>query len=133
VSCNAYFAQLATYKVGAPALLDTTGLLGISVANPPTAAKLRDALPQAGYGQGQVVATPFQMARVAATVAAGGKMPFGRWVLDASNARVEPPRDILAPNLAAELARDMREVVTRGTGRRVGGAAAPIAGKTGTA
>ena len=71
VSCNAYFAQLATYKVGAPALLDTANLLGISVANPPTAAKLRDALPQAGYGQGQVVATPFQMARVAATVAGG--------------------------------------------------------------
>ena len=46
-----------------------------------------DALPQASYGQGQVVATPFQMARVAATVANGGAMPEGRWLLDESNTR----------------------------------------------
>jgi cell division protein FtsI/penicillin-binding protein 2 len=133
VSCNAYFAQLAAYKVGAEQLLETSALLGISAANPPTAVQLRDALPQAGYGQGQVVATPFQMARAAAAVAAGGRMPFGRWVLDESNARVEAPREILGARLAAELARDMRGVVTNGTGRRAGGAAVPIAGKTGTA
>jgi cell division protein FtsI/penicillin-binding protein 2 len=133
VSCNAYFAQLASYKLGPKPLLDTAGLLGISVANPPTAAKLKDSLAQSAYGQGQVVATPFQMARVAATIAAGGKAPYGRWVLDASNPRVEAPKDVLPPALAAELARDMREVVTQGTGRRLAGAAVPIAGKTGTA
>jgi cell division protein FtsI/penicillin-binding protein 2 len=133
VSCNAYFAQLATYKVGPKPLLETAGLLGISVATPATPAKLRDALPQAGYGQGQVVATPLQMARVAAAVAAGGKAPYGRWVIDGGNTRVDAPRDILPPNLAAELARDMRQVVTSGTGRKVTGAAVPIAGKTGTA
>ena len=43
--------------------------LGIDVAKPNTAEQLKDALPQAAYGQGQVVATPFQMARVAATLA----------------------------------------------------------------
>jgi cell division protein FtsI/penicillin-binding protein 2 len=32
VSCNAYFAQLGTYKVQADALLETANLLGISVA-----------------------------------------------------------------------------------------------------
>ena len=133
VSCNAYFAQLAAYKIGAQPFLDTAALLGVSVANPPTAARLRDALPQAGYGQGQVVASPFQMARVAATIAAAGNMPYGRWVLDSSNSRVEAPKGILAPQLAAELGRYMREVVTQGTGRRLSGAPVPIAGKTGTA
>ncbi|HWQ53181.1 MAG TPA: FtsW/RodA/SpoVE family cell cycle protein [Bryobacteraceae bacterium] len=132
VSCNAYFAQLAV-RIGPRPLLETAGLLGISVANPPTTNQLRDALAQAGYGQGQVVASPFQLARAAATIAGGGKMPFGRWVLDESNQRVEAPKDVLAPALAAELARDMRAVVTAGTGRRVAGAVVPIAGKTGTA
>lgn len=133
VSCNAYFAQLAAYKLGPKPLLETAGLLGIAVANPPTGRQLRNALPQAAYGQGQVVATPFQMARVAATVAAGGRMPFGRWVLGESNTRVEAPKEILAPALDSELGRFMREVVTSGTGRKLSGAAVPIAGKTGTA
>jgi cell division protein FtsW (lipid II flippase) len=133
ISCNAYFAQLGTYDVGAKALLDTANLLGISVANPPTAAKLRDALPQASYGQGQVVASPFQMARVAAAVVAGGAMPYGRWVIDQSNTRVQAAQSVLPAEQAAVLARDMRMVVTSGTGRSVSGSAVPIAGKTGTA
>ena len=44
-----------------------------------------ETLPFAAYGQGQVLASPFKMARVAATIAAGGKMPQGRWVLDETN------------------------------------------------
>ena len=38
VSCNAYFAQLGTYDVGAEPLFDTANLLGISTASPNTAA-----------------------------------------------------------------------------------------------
>jgi cell division protein FtsI/penicillin-binding protein 2/cell division protein FtsW (lipid II flippase) len=133
VSCNAYFAQLATYNVGAEALLDTANRLGISVANPGTARKLHDALPQAGYGQGQVVVTPLQMARVAAAIAAGGNMPYGQWVIDESNARVEAPKPILNAANAETLARYMRLVVTSGTGRTVSRAKPAIAGKTGTA
>lgn len=127
VSCNAYFAQLATYKVGADELKRTADLLGISTGN------VKDALPQAGYGQGQVVASPFQLARAAATVAAGGMMPFGRWVTDESNARIEPPVQILDPSLAGMLGAYMRSVVTNGTGRQAASAPVPIAGKTGTA
>jgi hypothetical protein len=133
VSCNAYFAQLAAYKLGPKPLLETAGLLGISVANPATERKLREALPQAAYGQGQVVASPFQMARVAAAVAAGGKMPFGRWVIDESNRRAQDPVALLPVGQDAVLARDMREVVTGGTGKRAAAAVVPIAGKTGTA
>ncbi len=133
VSCNAYFAQLTTYDVGAGSLFEAANLLGISVASPNTAAQLRESLPQSGYGQGQVVASPFQMARVAATVANGGAMPQGRWVTDENNARVSPPTAVLSAGSAATLARYMREAVVSGTGRRAAGAAVPIAGKTGTA
>ena len=133
VSCNAYFAQLGTYDVGADPLLATANLLGISVATPATAAELRKSLPQSSYGQGQVVASPFQMARVAATVATGGAMPQGRWITDETNNRTNPPENVLSPGAAQTLQKFMREVVTSGTGRRAGAAAAPIAGKTGTA
>ncbi len=133
VSCNAYFAQLGAYNVGAQPLFDMGGLLGISMASPATAQQLRKSLPQSSYGQGQVVASPFQMARVAATVAAGGQMPQGHWIADESNDRTAAPQAVVAPDVAATLARYMREVVTQGTGRRAAGAPVPVAGKTGTA
>ncbi len=132
VSCNAYFAQLGTYDVGAAALSDTAKRLGISAATPNTAAELKKSLPQASYGQGAVVASPLQMARVAATVANGGSMPQGRWITDETNPRTSAPETVLAPELAQTLGRFMREVVTTGTGRRAAGNI-PIAGKTGTA
>ncbi len=132
VSCNAYFAQLGTYDVGSDALHDTATLLGIAAASPDTAAELKKALPQSAYGQGEVVASPFQMARVAATVANGGAMPQGRWLADENNGRVAHPAIILPPDAAATLGRFMREVVTSGTGRR-GAASVAVAGKTGTA
>jgi cell division protein FtsI/penicillin-binding protein 2 len=73
------------------------------------------------------------MARVAATIANDGKMPQGRWVIDASNPRADPPTDVLDPVHAAQLAGYMRAVVTSGTARVLQGSATPIAGKTGTA
>ena len=133
VSCNAYFAQLGTYDVGAEPLLDTASLLGIAAASPNTAAQLKKSLPQSSYGQGQVVASPFQMARVAATVANGGAMPEGRWLTDENNTRTDPPKDVLDKATAQLLAKFMREVVTSGTGRRAAASAVPMAGKTGTA
>ncbi|MFL6235429.1 MAG: FtsW/RodA/SpoVE family cell cycle protein [Thermoanaerobaculia bacterium] len=134
VSCNAYFAQLGTYAVGADELLATAKALGISVARPNTARQLKDALPQASYGQGQVVATPFQMARVAAAVADGGASPEGHWVQGSGNTRNSQPVRVLEPNLAQLLGRAMRRVVTEGTGARyLAGVLPPIAGKTGTA
>jgi cell division protein FtsI/penicillin-binding protein 2 len=127
VSCNAYFAQLGTYRVGASELKETASLFGISTGD------VKDALPQASYGQGQVVASPFQMARVAAAVAAAGMVPQGRWIADESNARVEPPVQALPSSLAGTVGEYMRGVVTNGTGRQAAGSSSPIAGKTGTA
>jgi cell division protein FtsI/penicillin-binding protein 2 len=136
VSCNAYFAQLAVYGVGAERLLETAAMLGIDVARPNTADALADSLAQAGYGQGQVVATPFEMARVAATVAGGGVMPRGRWLLAAggAGANPEPPVRVLSESQAELLGRAMRRVATEGSGAAVLRDATPaIAGKTGTA
>ncbi|HVS16838.1 MAG TPA: FtsW/RodA/SpoVE family cell cycle protein [Thermoanaerobaculia bacterium] len=132
VSCNAYFAQLAVYGVGAERLLDTAGLLGIEVARPNTAAALADSLAQAAYGQGQVVATPLEMARVAATVANDGIMPRGRWLMEEGGQ--EPPIRVLSEGQADLLGRAMRQVATVGSGAAVLRDATPaIAGKTGTA
>jgi cell division protein FtsI/penicillin-binding protein 2 len=133
VSCNAYFAQLGTYKVGPEQLLDTAKIIGVSVANPPTVKNLKPQMPQVSYGQGQVVASPFQLARVAAAIAAGGSLQEGRWVTDDSNTRKEPPQQLLTTDAANILAKDMRGVVTSGTGFRLAKITPQIAGKTGTA
>jgi cell division protein FtsW (lipid II flippase) len=133
VSCNAYFAQLGTYKVGPEQLLDTAQTIGIVVANPPTVENVKRQMSQLSYGQGQVVVTPFQMARVASAIAADGNLPLGRWILDSSNTRSEGPRQLLPASLAGLLAKDMRLVVTAGTGRILAKIQPAIAGKTGTA
>jgi cell division protein FtsI/penicillin-binding protein 2 len=133
VSCNAYFAQLGAEKVGAESLYDTATLLGIAVARPNTVKQLQQYIAQASYGQGQVVVSPFQMARVAATIAQGGQAPQGRWLMDETNTRVRTPETILPANLAEEIGRYMRAVVTSGTGRGLNSSPIPIAGKTGTA
>jgi len=131
VSCNGYFAQLGTYKVGWQALRQTADLLDISSGDE---AELKATLPFASYGQGPLLITPFKMARVAATIAAGGAMPQGRWVLDETNARCEPPRAIVAAEPAGFIAGAMRLVVTDGTARHaMAGTPVNLAGKTGTA
>ncbi len=131
VSCNAYFAQLGVYNVGAQALHDTAGLLGIPAGEVKDIKKM---MPFAAYGQGPVLTTPFKMARVSATIAAGGFMPEGRWVLDQNNARAATPVSILPSDSAQFLQKAMRAVVTSGTARTpMAGVNIQIAGKTGTA
>jgi len=74
-------------------------------------------MPFAAYGQGPVLVTPFKMARVAATVAAGGAMPQGRWIVDENNPRTEPPVQFwraVRPHSCCFHA----SVVTSGTARR---------------
>jgi cell division protein FtsW (lipid II flippase)/cell division protein FtsI/penicillin-binding protein 2 len=131
VSCNAYFAQLGVHAVGAKPLCDTAAALGINAGSE---AQVKEMLPFASYGQGPVVATPMQMARVAATIAAQGSMPQGRWVLDASDGRTSAPAPIVPGDTATFLASAMRRVVTNGTGRTaMAGLSIAVAGKTGTA
>ncbi|MDX2032767.1 MAG: FtsW/RodA/SpoVE family cell cycle protein [Blastocatellia bacterium] len=129
-SCNAYFAQLGV-RLGAEQLKTMADRFEIRIADSIEELREGENLPQAAYGQGRVVATPFQMARVAAAIANGGRMAQGRWVQDESNRRAQPPTIILSEDRAAFLLRAMRAVVTTGTARRFAGSA--MAGKTGTA
>src|ERR687891_40763 len=76
-SCNAYFGQLAV-RLGPGPILETASRLGISVTPSNSVQGVRGTLPQAGYGQGDVVATPIRMARVAAAIASGGVLRDAR-------------------------------------------------------
>ena len=127
-SCNAYFAQLAVH-LGAAPILETATHLGIRVAPSNSVQELRRVLPQAGYGQGSVVATPLRMARVAAAIASGGVLHDLRWEPHAPTA---PAGSLLPPGKAARLAQYMRDAVMTGSGRRLSAHPWRIAGKTGT-
>jgi peptidoglycan glycosyltransferase len=130
-SCNAYFAQLAV-RLGPQPLLDAASRLGISLAPAnDAAARVRDTLPQVGYGQGDVVATPLRMARAAAAIAAGGTLRETRWELSEPENTAESR--FLEAGDARLLAGYMRDVVVAGTGRALRNNAWRIAGKTGTA
>ena len=129
-SCNAYFAQLAV-KVGPEALLETASRLGISVTPSNSTDRVSATLAHAGYGQGDVVATPLRMARVVAAVASNGVVREPR--IQATIPPTTKPDAILPLAAAARLARYLRDAVVTGTGRSLQGHAVPIAGKTGTA
>ena len=94
--------------------------------------RLRETLPQAGYGQGDVVATPLRMARVAAALANGGTLRDVSWIADSDSPRTRPER-LLSPDASRLLARDLRDAVLSGTGRALAKHSMRIAGKTGTA
>jgi cell division protein FtsI/penicillin-binding protein 2/cell division protein FtsW (lipid II flippase) len=133
-SCNAYFAQLAV-RIGPRALLDTASLVGVSVARDNAVARVRATLPQAGYGQGDVVATPLRMARVAASIANGGLLrePIVVSGVKRTGAQSEQPQRLFSPEGARLVAAALREAVAVGTGRNLAGHQWRIAGKTGTA
>jgi penicillin-binding protein A len=95
----------------------------------------------AGIGQGDVAATPLQMALVAAAVANGGQVPrpqLVREVRDPSGSVIEQQRSAplgraFSAATAQELTRMMTSVVTEGTGTAAQIDGVEVAGKTGTA
>jgi cell division protein FtsI/penicillin-binding protein 2/cell division protein FtsW (lipid II flippase) len=129
-SCNAYFAQLAV-RLGPRPILDTAALVGVSVAKDGSLGRLRATLPQAGYGQGDVVATPLRMARIAAAIAGDGVLREPR--LDRRPSKGGQTERLLSPGAAAHLSQYLRDAVLSGTGRSLRAHAQRIAGKTGTA
>jgi cell division protein FtsI/penicillin-binding protein 2/cell division protein FtsW (lipid II flippase) len=135
VSCNAYFAQLGENLIGSAELFKTAELFEIATARPNNAAELNKYLPQAAFGQGEVLTTPFQMGKVAAAIANGGVVPDGRWVTDENNKRNAEPVQVLPPEQTAKIAGFLRNVVSdpNGTGKKLAQNPVQIAGKTGTA
>jgi peptidoglycan glycosyltransferase len=130
VSCNAYFANLATL-IGPQVLSEVASEAQIAVARAPAKDHLRHTLPYAGYGQGDVLASPLRMAGVAGALAAGGVLREVRVTADrpARSARTQ----WISTTGAAEMRTYMREAVTKGTGRVLAVHPIAIAGKTGTA
>ncbi len=130
VSCNAYFSHLAE-RIGASALSDAAAAAQIAAASPPVRENLRRNLPYAGYGQGEVLASPLRMARVAGAVTAGGILRDVRL----KTAPGPPSAGVrwLSADAANKLRQYMREVVTSGTGRALAHHPIAVAGKTGTA
>ena len=136
-SCNAYFAQLAL-ALGPEPLLDAAGRFRIRLAKEPKdgpaaglARRVSESMPQVGYGQAQVIASPLRMATVAAAIAANGVLrePY----IDQSAAAAAKPAPVLNGNAARLLGTYMRDVVVNGTGRSLRAHPWLIAGKTGTA
>jgi cell division protein FtsI/penicillin-binding protein 2/cell division protein FtsW (lipid II flippase) len=129
VSCNAYFANLA-HRLGSAALADAAAAAQLSVAPEPARINLERTLPHAGYGQGEVVATPLRMARATAALASDGVLRDIVLLTDTTSASTVRWLDATG---AAQLRRDLRDAVTSGTGRGLASHAVAIAGKTGTA
>ena len=149
VSCNVYFyqvgirleiARLAKWAklmgLGAPTGVDlpaeASGLM------PSAEWKLRvlktpwyaGETVSVAIGQGQVSATPLQMARVAAFVANGGHLLRPHFARAAPVPRLPP---IVHPETIAAVKEGMRRVVAEGTGWRSRLAEVEVCGKTGSA
>jgi cell division protein FtsI/penicillin-binding protein 2 len=138
-SCNTTFAELAStmpprgltqaaaqYGLGADYVVD--GIPTVTGSVPPTvdlAERTED-----GFGQGKVLASPFGMALVAATVAAG-KTPVPQLILGRQTQVTSAGTPISAKMLDA-VRPMMRLVVTNGTAKELNGLG-DVRGKTGEA
>jgi peptidoglycan glycosyltransferase len=148
-SCNADFAPLGP-KIGNDKMVETAERFGFN--SPPALyapAYLKAAdLPESSIpteigeevdlgvtaiGQGEVLATPLEMATVAQTIGNGGvREPTSIVVNGKLRPHVKPVR-VMSKKLAGELTELMVGVVTEGTGYAGAIPQAQVAGKTGTA
>ncbi|MBV9849416.1 MAG: hypothetical protein JO250_06990, partial [Armatimonadetes bacterium] len=129
VSCNVYFAHLGI-DMGAPAL-DQTARQRFGLAHLPPLQKLGEDLPDCAYGQGAVLVTPLEMARVAQAVANNGQMLPTAFAASHTPALGE---QAMTEAQARQLQRMLAGVVTDGTARGVfDGLRVSVAGKTGSA
>ena len=138
-SCNTTFAELASrmpprgltqeasqYGIGLDYQVD--GINTVTGSVPPTvdlAERTED-----GFGQGKVLASPFGMALVAATVAAG-KTPVPK-LIEGRTTTITGDTTPISEKVIEDLRPMMRLVVTNGTGKDIANAGA-VFGKTGEA
>ncbi|MEO6085408.1 MAG: penicillin-binding transpeptidase domain-containing protein [Umezawaea sp.] len=138
-SCNTTFAELAA-GLPADALTKTADKLGIGVDfDIPAITTITGSVPAAtdvveraedGFGQGKVLASPFGMAVVAATVAKGTQpVPS---LLRGQETKVNHRSATVPPTVLDPIRQMMREVVEVGTAQLLAGLP-DVRGKTGTA
>jgi cell division protein FtsI/penicillin-binding protein 2 len=139
-SCNSVFSPLGV-KLGAGRLVSVAesfgfnhdaGVPGAPQSTLPRASAIQGelALGSTAIGQGQVLATPLEMATVAATIAEGGRRPQPTFELTAP-----PPagRPVISPAITGTVRHMMIAVVQAGTGTAAAIPGVQVAGKTGTA
>ena len=150
-SCNSVFAPLGV-EVGAERLVEESEQFGFNeepalynqealreVAPPestiPPANEIGGDLDVgvSAIGQGEVLATPLELASIAQTVAAGGTRSPTPITKDPEYATAAKPVDVMPQDVAQTLRELMIEVVTSGTGTAGAVPGYQVAGKTGTA
>ncbi len=147
-SCNTVFAPLGV-EVGAEKMIATAEDFGFNKPPELAAPEALDALDppastlgtidsdvalgESSIGQGQVLATPLEMASVAQTIANGGvRMPTS--IVKTKGLRpTADPVEVTSPEIADKVKQLMLEVVHSGTGTAAQIPGIEVAGKTGTA
>jgi len=138
-SCNSVFTPLGV-KLGAPRLVAAAerfgfnqppAISGAATSTLPAASRIQGelALGSTAIGQGQVLATPLEMATVAATIADGGRRPRVSFLAGESGT----PVPVTSAAVASTVRRLMIGVVRQGTGTSAAIPGVTVAGKTGTA
>jgi peptidoglycan glycosyltransferase len=139
VSCNSVFSPLGV-KLGAARLVATAerfgfnhspGIPGAAESTLPKADQIEGELDlgSTAIGQGQVLASPLEMATVAATIADGGQRPRPSFLAAPTSASTRA----VSASVAHTLRHLMIAVVREGTGTAAAIPGVTVAGKTGTA
>jgi len=140
VSCNSVFTPLGV-KLGASRLVamaerfgfnHAPGVAGAAESTLPAASRIQGELDigSTAIGQGQVLATPLEMATVAATIADGGKRPQPTFLPTTTRSA---GATVMSSSVARTVRHLMTAVVRFGTGTSAAIPGVVVAGKTGTA
>ena len=148
-SCNTVFAPLGA-KLGGQKLVDTAELYGFNsppelfapaitaAVDPPQSTIPKDlsdsvATGESAIGQGEVLATPLEMAMVAQTIANKGMRLATPLAHGEGLEPTAAPVKVTSPETAATMKQLMTAVVNEGTGTAAALPGIQVAGKTGTA